>query len=100
VFHEKKIGQVPFKSSLGVYFFVLRNESFTRTTGVINYHFERLNIGGAINLKTGVFRAPRPGIYYFSFIGMKHWLASDAGVYFRLNGKPVSASYVRGGMMT
>ncbi len=65
---------------------------------MINYHYEKLNIGGAINLKTGVFRAPRPGIYHFSFIGTKHWLDTDAGVYFRLNGKHVSASYVRGFM--
>jgi hypothetical protein len=56
-----------------------------------------MNEGNAMDLKTGKFTAPRPGIYYFSFTG--HARISNSSPYFfysslYLNGYIVGTSFV------
>jgi hypothetical protein len=46
------------------------SNNFNQTKTSIPFDVERLNVGGAMNLQTGKFTAPRTGKYFFSFIGL------------------------------
>lgn len=61
------LGMNDVKSS-PIYFHVQRNAK-TSESGVLNYELEVLNLGGAMNLMTGVFTAPANGTYFFIFTG-------------------------------
>ncbi len=66
---QKWIGHVDVKS-LPVYFYVLRDtniDAINYPKEPIPFEIEILNIGYAMDLESGKFTAPRPGIYYFSF---------------------------------
>jgi hypothetical protein len=58
-----------------------------------------VNEGNAMDLASGKFTAPRPGIYFFSFAGTARLSSSSSYVYFYsnlyLNGNRIGASYVR-----
>jgi len=63
--------------------------------GVIRYNKERLNVGKAMDISTGVFTAPKTGIYHFSFTIMKEGFSLDIMViYFRVNGNKIGASSI------
>lgn len=52
------------------YFFVQKNRDFNKPDTPIPFETERLNIGGAMNLTSGIFTAPRNGNYFFSLSGI------------------------------
>lgn len=59
-----------------VYFYVQRNTSFyietkSLTSIVLPFQIERSNVGGGMNIRTGIFTAPRAGTYVFNFGGIK-----------------------------
>ena len=78
------IGYVDVKSS-PVYFYVQRNAIGFNIIGTpIPFDREILNVGGAMNLTSGKFTAPRDGIYSFSFNGLAWFPASSTTVFLRV----------------
>ena len=94
---QKWIGYVDVKSA-PVHFYVQRNTKFNTTGTPIPFELVRVNEGNAMNLQTGKFTAPRPGIYFFSFTGLAEFPVSSSrvrlGVYLHLNGVKIGAGYV------
>ena len=92
--YETVIGFNDIKTAAGVYFYVGRNVNYYANNTVVPYNVQHLNIGGAINLKTGVFTAPTNGRYFFSFTAHS-WTTSSEGnrIRFRVNGTIVARSF-------
>jgi hypothetical protein len=57
-----------------------------------------VNEGNAMDLKSGKFTAPRPGVYFFSFAGLARLSSSSSSVWFQsylyLNGNQIGGSHV------
>jgi len=87
---ETMIGNVDIKTR-SVYFFVQRNGILVQD-GIIPYEIERLNVGGAMNVTTGAFIAPVPGIYHFQFSSAKVFSSNYAEAVLQLNGNRISYS--------
>ena len=82
---QDRIGYVDVKSS-PVYFYVNRNSgiSFNTINTPIPFEKELLNVGGAMDLKSGKFTTPQDGIYAFSFAGFAGFPASSSAVYLKV----------------
>ncbi len=63
------IGYADVKSA-PVHFYVQRNSNFDTRNTPIPFELARVNEGNAMDLTSGIFTAPRPGIYFFSFTGV------------------------------
>jgi hypothetical protein len=89
---QKWIGYVDVKSA-PVHFYVTRNSDFKATVTPIPFDLAVVNEGNAMNLNTGKFTAPRPGIYFFSFAGTAY-LSTSFYSYLYLNGNSIGSSWV------
>jgi hypothetical protein len=91
------IGTVDVKSA-PVHFYVQRNSPFNTYGTPIPFKFARVNEGNAMDLTSGKFTAPRPGIYFFSFAGVaslytsSSWAQLFVGLY--LNGNRIGSNFV------
>jgi len=97
------LGHLNVKSfSDGIYFTAGRYGSLpTAENGVIRYNKELLNIGGAMDLSTGIFTVPKAGIYYLSFsINKEGFTFDNIYIYLRLNGNKIGFSSVGVGFFT
>ncbi len=94
---QKWIGYVDVKSE-PVHFYVQRNSTFYNESTPIPFDLARVNEGNAMDLTTGIFTAPRPGIYFFSFTGVASLFSPDDQVFFNfylyLNGNSIGSSRV------
>ena len=84
--------------SAPVHFYVQRNSSFDTTGTPIPFDLARVNDGNAMNLTSGIFTAPRPGIYFFSFTGLAQYPKSESVVSLEvilyLNGEQIGRGWV------
>ena len=93
---QKSIGYADVKST-PVHFYVQRNDHFSTFGTPIPFDLEKVNEGNAMDLTSGIFTAPRPGIYFFSFSGLASFPASswvELGVALYLNGDYIGLGYV------
>jgi hypothetical protein len=91
---QKWIGFVDVKSA-PVHFYVQRNSSFSDEFTPILFDLAVVNEGNALDLTTGKFTAPRPGIYYFSFAGAAYSKSSSNVSFWSrlyLNGNVIGSS--------
>jgi len=87
------IGYNDIKTANGVYFNVQRSSPCNSTGSSIPYEIERLNIGGAMTLASGVFTSPVGGRYYFSFASQSYTFNALSFVHLRVNGVVIGESY-------
>lgn len=68
-----------------VHFSVCRNSTFSEIDATVSFEHEKVNVGGAMKVATGVFTAPFDGVYHFEFSG----LTKDVGVqiFLKVNGE-------------
>ena len=86
----------------GIHFYVqISNSGSVPGKGTLTFDRIISNVGGGMNLKTGVFTAPRAGVYAFSFSIAKHTYIFDyLEVYLRLNGVRVGHSGAGSGIIS
>ena len=99
---ENDFGYIDVKSASGVYFYVqaIGNQSVPGND-VLRFDVARLNVGNGMNLKSGVFTAPKTGTYAFMFSVIKSAFDIDfLDVYLRLNGTRLGYSTVSHGVMS
>jgi len=92
---ETAVGVVDVKSS-PVYFHVQRNSTYNLNGTTIPFQIERLNVGGGMNITSGIFTAPKSGIYFFSFSGIKTTAANYLDVDLRHNSNLIAIAYGTG----
>jgi hypothetical protein len=93
---QKWIGYADVKST-PVHFYVQRNDSFSKQYTPVPFDLARVNEGNAMDLASGKFTAPRPGIYFFSFTGTAYLKSSSSvgfASYLYLNGNIIGRGNV------
>ncbi len=83
---ENRVGYLDVYSSPRVMFYAQKNEPFTYPNSIISFEHATLNVGNALNLKSGIFTAPKSGVYHFSFSAMKDSTDVALVIYLRKNG--------------
>ena len=88
------VGYNDIKASPGVYFHVGRTGTYATTGTVIPWQIERLNVGGGMNIATGVFTAPKAGRYFFGF--SSHAQVANTIARMQLNGNIILSGFATG----
>jgi len=88
---ETLIGNVEVKTA-SVHFYVQRQSDFDTEYTVIPFQVEQLNVGGAMDTKTGVFTAPVSGIYHFGFSCLMHAKSWYLDIFLQLNGNNIGVA--------
>ena len=77
-----------------MYFYAQKNSSYG-AQGPIPFEVAVVNIGDALDLKTGMFTAPVSGVYFFSFDA--HSSSNEGRVHLHKNGVHVGESFGNNG---
>ncbi len=70
---------------MSIHFYVQRSTSFSEANTAITWESSQLNDGNAMSLSSGVFTALVPGIYQFTFSGLKDRTSTSLDISLRLN---------------
>jgi C1q-related factor len=89
---ETAVGVVDVNSS-PVYFHVQRSEPYSLVNTTIPFNIEQLNVGGGMHIDSGIFTAPKSGIYFFSFTGIKESSANQLRVHLYHNSNYITVAY-------
>ena len=81
---EEMVGYNDVKTSLATYFYVQRKSYYSKSESVIPFDVQLMNIGGGMNLATGIFTAPVAGRYFFTLSGLAQGL--ETYLHLMLNG--------------
>ena len=84
------IGYADVKST-PVYFYVQTNVHHSTVNTAIPFEVTRTNVGNAMNPSTGIFTAPRPGKYFFTYSGISS--ADNSHIELHLNGVLLGKAY-------
>ena len=84
------IGYADVKST-PVYFYVQTNVHRSTINTAIPFEVTRTNVGNAMNPSTGIFTAPRPGKYFFTYSGISS--ADNSHIELHLNGVKLGTAY-------
>ena len=101
-FVDMKNSAQPPRSLTGIYFYVNIGGAslMVPDNSVLKYDHQVLNVGRAMNLMTGVFTAPRAGIYTFAFSMTKNGFNFEyLDIFLRLNGNKVGHSFAGKGFI-
>jgi len=90
--YETRIGNVDVISS-PVQFYVQRNAIWSTINTPMTFQVTRLNVGNAMNIGTGVFKAPKAGTYSFAFSGLKVSDGLQSWLELRLNGGKIGYDF-------
>jgi len=79
------IGNVDVKTK-SVHFYVTRNSTFSGIGATIPFELERLNVGGGMDMASGIFTAPVDGVYHFDFSAVKEVSVKHLEIFLNVNG--------------
>ena len=77
----------------GVYFYAQRTEPFSKENAIVPFDRILMNEGGGLNETTGIFRAPKPGVYRFWFNCQKGGPQVRLQIELKVNGVNVGDAY-------
>jgi len=85
------IGHADVKTS-SVHFYAQKNSPYSTSLSTIPYQIEKLNVGKAMDILTGVFTAPVSGTYHFEFHGVKEISPDPLEIFLQVDGSSVGAA--------
>ena len=94
---QEVIAKTNAKAATIVHFYVQKNSVYSTADSVVPFEIEILNEGGAMDLATGRFTAPVPGIYHFEFSGITS--SRSLSIHLQVNGAWIGRGYTDSGIL-